>query len=187
VRELSDPNCDLKGVLMRGQFACHLMGWFDWRDWCQREINGYKPEDALSGHRGIVGELTGDENAPGPSTPRMMKCAALSKDPTRSWRRRANPSFGTFDSAISHAAGVVVLRDVARVVARGGALVITFSNRCFPTKAVAIWQALDDAGHAQLIERYLTEAGIWRDVRALDRSPHPGQTDPLFAVVAYAQ
>lgn len=82
---------------------------------------------------------------------------------------------------------VVVLRDVARVVASGGPLVITFSNRCFPTKAVAIWQALDDAGHAQLIERYLTEAGTWRDIRALDRSPHPGQTDPLFAVVAYAQ
>jgi len=64
---------------------------------------------------------------------------------------------------------------------------MTFSNRCFPTKAVAIWQALGDAGHAQLIERCLTKARPWRDIRALDRSQHPGQTDPLFAVIGFAQ
>src|SRR5579864_5916649 len=79
---------------------------------------------------------------------------------------------------------VEVLREVGRVVATGGPLVITFSNRCFPTKAVAVWQALDDAGHAQLVEGYLREAGNWRDVQSLDRSPAPGSSDPLFAVVA---
>jgi len=81
---------------------------------------------------------------------------------------------------------VEVLREVGRVVATGGPLVITFSNRCFPTKAVAVWQALDDAGHAQLVEGYLREAGNWRDVQSLDRSPAPGSSDPLFAVVARA-
>jgi SAM-dependent methyltransferase len=78
---------------------------------------------------------------------------------------------------------VVVLRDLARVLAPGGPLVVTFSNRCFPTKAVAIWQALDDAGHAQLIESYLRSAQGWTAIEALDRSPGPGG-DPLFAVVA---
>src|SRR5262245_8202933 len=37
-----------------------------------------------------------------------------------------------------------VLRDVGRVLTPSAPLVVTFSNRCFPTKAVAIWQALDD-------------------------------------------
>ena len=37
---------------------------------------------------------------------------------------------------------------------------ITFSNRCFPTKAVAIWRSLDMRGHASLIHRYMSLAGF---------------------------
>jgi SAM-dependent methyltransferase len=78
---------------------------------------------------------------------------------------------------------VVVLRDLARVLVPHAPLVVTFSNRCFPTKAVAIWQALDDVGHAELIATYLREAGNWTGIEALDRSPG-ADSDPLFAVVA---
>jgi SAM-dependent methyltransferase len=76
---------------------------------------------------------------------------------------------------------VEVLRDLGRVVRPGGALVITFSNRCFPTKAIAAWLAVDDAGHVDLVESFLTEAG-WTAIEQLDRSPAAG--DPLFALVA---
>ncbi|MBM2811872.1 MAG: methyltransferase protein [Chloroflexi bacterium] len=76
-----------------------------------------------------------------------------------------------------------VLREVGRVLKPGAALVISFSNRCFPTKAVLIWQRLDDAGHAELISRYLQAAGVWAEVERLDRSPSPA-SDPLYAVVA---
>ena len=55
---------------------------------------------------------------------------------------------------------VAVLRDVVRVLRPGSPLVISFSNRCFWTKAVAIWRALDDDGHARLVERYLRSAGF---------------------------
>jgi SAM-dependent methyltransferase len=55
---------------------------------------------------------------------------------------------------------IAVLREVARVLKSGQPLIISFSNRCFPTKAVAIWQALDDAGHAQLVELYLRRSGF---------------------------
>ncbi len=55
---------------------------------------------------------------------------------------------------------VAVLREVARVLRPGAPLVISFSNRCFWTKAVAIWRALDDAGHARLVERCLRHAGF---------------------------
>jgi len=79
---------------------------------------------------------------------------------------------------------VEVLREVGRVLRPDAPLVVTFSNRCFPTKAVFIWQALDDAGHGALVSRYLQWAGNWESVEVLDRSPGGG--DPLFAVVGRA-
>ena len=78
---------------------------------------------------------------------------------------------------------VEVLREVGRVLKAGSPVVITFSNRCFPSKAVAVWHQLDDRGHMRLIEDYLREAGNWEDVRSLDRSPRRMFSDPLYAVV----
>ncbi len=78
---------------------------------------------------------------------------------------------------------VEVLRQVGRVLKVGSPVVITFSNRCFPTKAVAIWHQLDDRGHTRLVQRYLEEAGNFRSVRSLDRSPRRLFTDPLYAVI----
>ena len=82
---------------------------------------------------------------------------------------------------------VAVLRELARVLRPGAPLVITFSNRCFPSKAVAAWHALDDRGHLALVRQYLLAAGGWQAIELLDRSPRPpGRSDPLFAVVARA-
>ena len=78
---------------------------------------------------------------------------------------------------------VEVLGDLARVLRPGAPVVITFSNRRFPTKVIALWEALDDAGHAQLVAHYLRAAGGWTDMVGLDRSPGVG--DPLLAVVAH--
>ncbi|WP_047864122.1 class I SAM-dependent methyltransferase [Rubrobacter aplysinae] len=79
---------------------------------------------------------------------------------------------------------VEALRDLGRVVRPDGPLVITFSNRCFPTKAVSEWLRRDDSGRMRLVEEYLEEAGSWTGVRPLDRSPRPPFSDPLYAVVA---
>ena len=78
---------------------------------------------------------------------------------------------------------VEVLRDVGRVLKVDGPLVVSFSNRCFPDKAVAIWHQLDDRGHMQLVERYLYEAGNWSNICSLDRSPERLFSDPIYAVV----
>ncbi|HVF01297.1 MAG TPA: methyltransferase domain-containing protein [Rubrobacteraceae bacterium] len=78
---------------------------------------------------------------------------------------------------------VEVLREVGRVLKVGAPLVVSFSNRCFPDKAVALWHQLDDRGHMQLVERYLHEAGNWSGVRSLDRSPRRLFSDPLYAVI----
>lgn len=79
---------------------------------------------------------------------------------------------------------VEVFRELGRVLEPGAPLVVTFSNRCFPTKAVAIWQALDDRGHGQLVERYLRDAGAWTGIQTFDRGPKQRRGDPLWAVVA---
>jgi len=55
---------------------------------------------------------------------------------------------------------VAVLRELARILRPGRSAAVSFSNRCFPTKAVAIWRALDDAGHARLVTLYLQRAGF---------------------------
>jgi hypothetical protein len=55
---------------------------------------------------------------------------------------------------------VAVLTEVARILRPGAPVVISFSNRCFPTKAVAIWLDLDGRGHSELIALYLREAGF---------------------------
>jgi hypothetical protein len=53
-----------------------------------------------------------------------------------------------------------VLREIARALRPGAPLVVSFSNRCFPTKAVAVWLRLDDRGHAGLVDLYLRAAGF---------------------------
>jgi SAM-dependent methyltransferase len=76
-----------------------------------------------------------------------------------------------------------VLREVGRVLKIGASLVVTFSNRCFPDKAVAVWLQLDDQGRVRLVEEYLREAGNFENVRGLDRSPGRMFSDPLYAVI----
>jgi SAM-dependent methyltransferase len=81
---------------------------------------------------------------------------------------------------------VAVLRELARVLRPGAPLVISFSNRCFWTKAVAIWRALDDDGHARLVERYLRRAGFERiEIHQLAEWVED-VSDPMTAVVGRA-
>jgi hypothetical protein len=78
---------------------------------------------------------------------------------------------------------VAVLRELARVLRQGGPLIISFSNRCFWTKAVAIWRGLDDAGHGRLVELYLRHAGFV-DVETRRLAPWiEDEQDPIYAVI----
>ena len=82
-------------------------------------------------------------------------------------------------------APVEVFTEVRRVLVPGGPLVVSFSNRCFPTKAVAIWLANGDEIHRALVRGYLRAGRIRRRrrrtatdpgrpaVRGLGRAPDP--------------
>ena len=54
-----------------------------------------------------------------------------------------------------------VFDEVARVLRPGGVFVCTFSNRCFPTKAIRGWLASDDAGHVAIVEEYFRRSRGW--------------------------
>lgn len=96
----------------------------------------------------------------------------------------------TFDGAMCAVSIQYVLHplrlfgEVRRALRPGAPFVVSFSNRCFPTKAVAVWLATSDAQHLMLVRSYFDAAGGWTDIRAEDRSPGAG--DPLYAVWARA-
>ena len=77
-----------------------------------------------------------------------------------------------------------VFAEIRRVLVPGGPFVISFSDRCFPTKAVAIWRALDTNGHAALVKLYCERAGFM-DVR-VDLLADGRGGDPLVTVTARA-
>jgi hypothetical protein len=81
---------------------------------------------------------------------------------------------------------ISVLREIRRALRPGAPIVISFSNRCFPTKAVAIWRALDDHGHAFLVERYLRHAGFAPIETRILTDYVEDVSDPMIAIIGRA-
>jgi SAM-dependent methyltransferase len=79
---------------------------------------------------------------------------------------------------------VTVFREVARVLRPSGRFVLTFSNRCFPTKAIRGWLATDDAGHLAIVRRYFELTPGFGAATAERRTPASAPGDPLHAVWA---
>lgn len=107
----------------------------------------------------------------------------------------ANPTLPYADASFDYVTNVVsvdylnrpreIFREMHRVLKPGGTAIMSFSNRCFPSKAIAIWGQTDDAGHLWIVGSYFkygTPAGKpqWADVRAFDISAGGG--DPMFVV-----
>ena len=80
-----------------------------------------------------------------------------------------------------------VFAEVGRVLRPGAPFCIAWSNRCFPTKAVAIWQALREEQKASLINMYFEPCGLFDARTVHDISPNPGQSDPLYVIVGNRQ
>jgi len=78
---------------------------------------------------------------------------------------------------------VEVFRDVARVLRPGGVFVVTFSDRCFPSKAIRAWLAADDGQRCSIVATYFAMVGAFRPAAVQLRNPG-AEGDPLYAVWA---
>jgi SAM-dependent methyltransferase len=77
---------------------------------------------------------------------------------------------------------VAVFREIARVLMPGAPLVVSFSDRCFPSKAVREWLSRDTAGHVGQVREYFYASGEF-DTPVVE-THLPSRGDPLTAVVA---
>ena len=48
-----------------------------------------------------------------------------------------------------------IFKEVNRVLRPGGKFILSQSNRCFPTKAIAMWLGMSDLQHCLVIGAYL--------------------------------
>jgi SAM-dependent methyltransferase len=109
----------------------------------------------------------------------------------------ADPTLPFADGEFDHAVCCVsvdylvrpleVFAEVARVLRPGGLFVCTFSNRCFPTKAIRGWLATDDAGHVDIVRRYFELTPGFGPPSSDLRTPQNGPGDPLWGVWAAAR
>jgi SAM-dependent methyltransferase len=88
-----------------------------------------------------------------------------------------------------------VFAEVARVLAPGGLFLVTFSNRMFPPKAVAIWRQASEAERVWIVEDFFAATRDFEssEAFAVQGRPRPADdrhaggglpSDPVFAVWA---
>ena len=76
-----------------------------------------------------------------------------------------------------------VFAEFERILAPGGTVIVSFTNRMFPTKAIRGWQEASMDDRLALIERYFDAAGI-RVVRTDRAQP---ETDPFYLSIGQTQ
>ncbi len=79
-----------------------------------------------------------------------------------------------------------VFADVGRVLRPDGPFIVTFSNRMFPTKAVALWQGANNEQRVAIVRSYFAQSGAFEKIETIDRSGHDDEpSDPVWAVLGY--
>jgi SAM-dependent methyltransferase len=130
----------------------------------------------------------------GMSRPEMEDNPALSEIVIHNLNRDPVLPFaeGDFDGAVVTVSiqymtrPVEIFRGVSKVLKPGAPFIVSFSNRMFPTKAVAIWHSLGEFDRVRLVSRYFQESGNFENMEVIDMSaPTEPPSDPIWAVVGY--
>ena len=82
---------------------------------------------------------------------------------------------------------IEVLKEVHRILRPGGKVILSQSNRCFPSKAIAMWLQMNDRQHLELINGYFQYAGGFNERKAFDITAADGPNeyrDPMFIIEA---
>ncbi|KAJ3684764.1 hypothetical protein LUZ61_013928 [Rhynchospora tenuis] len=82
---------------------------------------------------------------------------------------------------------IEVFKEMQRVLKPSGLAIMSFSNRLFFTKAVSIWTSTGDVDHAWIVGSYFHYAGGFEPPAAVDISPNPGRSDPMYIVYSRKQ
>ena len=65
----------------------------------------------------------------------------------------------------------------------GKKVMMSFSNRCFPTKGVAVWLSSDDVGRLSIIGRHFHHSEEWKGFEAFDMLEKKEVVRPSFVDV----
>lgn len=133
-------------------------------------------------HLSVLG-LNAEELAENPQAHHRV-VQDLNADPTLPYADRSFDAVVNCVSVDYLVRPVEVLTEVARVLRPGGLSVCTFSNRCFPTKAVRGWLAVVEPDRPLLVAEYHRRAGGFAEPVVEQRVRGTSRTDPLWAVRA---
>ncbi|HVN91841.1 MAG TPA: class I SAM-dependent methyltransferase [Candidatus Binataceae bacterium] len=81
---------------------------------------------------------------------------------------------------------IALFADTARVLRPGGCFITTFSNRMFPTKAVALWRGSSEENRVEIVKQYFAQSGAFENIEVIDMSHRNGPpSDPIWGVLGY--
>jgi SAM-dependent methyltransferase len=69
-----------------------------------------------------------------------------------------------------------IFQELHRILRPGGVALMSFSNRCFPTKAVSLWLREDDVGRLSIVGSYFHYSAQWSSIEAYDIKLPPLET-----------
>jgi SAM-dependent methyltransferase/FKBP-type peptidyl-prolyl cis-trans isomerase 2 len=78
-----------------------------------------------------------------------------------------------------------VFAEVGRVLKPGGTLVVTFSNRWFPPKAIQIWEQTHEFERVGLVVEYFLRSGIFENLNTFSMRGLPRPQDDKYARELY--
>lgn len=82
---------------------------------------------------------------------------------------------------------VAVIREIARVLRKGGYFIVSFSNRVFINKAIGMWTGKSDLDHLDVVTQYVKQSRSGLkviDIMAKDTTTGNTKLDPVYIVIS---